>query len=721
MNEERLLERIRESAEDLPVPESLQPGAIKKKLMEAQDEAAREQAEPPKEAVPSKHRRFCSRRLIPAAAAAAAVLLCTGILRMTGGNGAGLQTETAEESAVAEAGAPEEGAAGEGAAEATGGTEDAAKTGMDGYLAAAEDYDEIYEMLRAAQEETESSGYVTGGSGWASGAAAAAEEGESGTSSEAAEDAGSMPLMGEDVSGTNVQVEGVDEGDLVKTDGNYLYILRPDDGIEIIRAEDLDRTASISWEDAGTEGLEMYLDGDRLTVIQRTVETELLTPSAGVPWLEDMAVEGEMETRELLKILTYDIGDREHPELAGELEQEGVYLTSRRNGDELYIMSRFYPELSGGGEDPESYVPRVDGEVLQADTIYLPKAGEAAGSYSYFVATSVDLREPDQFADRCAVVTDASEFYVSTDNIYVTGQYYGEDQISTTILRFSYGDGQVEPEAGGSVPGQLNDSFSMDEYEGYLRVVTCDWSSGNSETGLYILDQSLQVAGRITDLARGESLKSSRFLGDTGYFVTFLETDPLFSVDLSDPENPEILGELKIPGFSSYLHFFGGDRLLGIGWEDNQETWMREVKLSMFDTSDPSDVRELHKKILEGAYECPGTEQHRSILVMEEKGLLGLASRHSDFGRTAGTVSKSTGYEDYYTLFRYVEGEGFQTVFRCLLNQEEGYGPENGYALLDRVRGVIAGDRLYIVMEHGLSAFLMEDGTVRKTGSVVWG
>ncbi len=750
MKDEKLLDMIRESAEEIPIPESLQPQKINEKLQQARGKAEGEK--PPEGEEKKRKIRRRGNWYLPAAAVAAMAAVCMLVVGIAGDYGSGSDSvlNTAE-AALETAEAEEETSAEESAA---GSTQDSSTasgvTGVDAYLTAAADYEEVYEKLRENYQEIEDAAIPH--ESWnlesaeesetAEESAGSSSDGAASDTHEAVEDASDTALMGGEVSQTNVQVEGVDEGDIVKTDGKYIFVMDPDNGVEIVRAEDLARMSTISWETPGTQAYDMYLDGERLAVVAGVSESTLQTPSSSTQWLYEEDVDARLESRDYLEILVYDISDRESPALKGSVELDGSYLTSRKNGDYLYLMSRYDPDLSAEEEERDGYVPLAGGELLPSDRIYLPKEESSVG-YTYFVVVSVDLQEPEKLADRCAVVTESTDFYVSRENIYVTGVHYGTSQM-TNIVRFSYADGQIEPEAGGSVPGVLNDSFSMDEYQGYLRMVTWEWNEGGSSTGLYILDQDLQVTGQITDLAPGEDLKSSRFLGDTGYFVTFLETDPLFSVDLSDPEEPRILGELKIPGFSSYLHFYGEDRLLGIGWEDNASDGRREVKLSMFDVSDPADVQETDKNILENAVYCPGTDQYKSILVLEEQNLLGMAYRtQAPYGsggarpfEANGTEESATsGYspswsassnngeypepEDYYTLFRYVEGEGFQIVFRCLLNQEEGYGKYDSYEELDSVRGITIGDMLYIVMSRGISAFHLGD-TVEKTGSVVW-
>lgn len=179
-----------------------------------------------------------------------------------------------------------------------------------------------------------------------------------------------------------------------------------------------------------------------------------------------------------------------------------------------------------------------------------------------------------------AVVSGAETFYVSESNIYsaVSDWTASDTKPRTEIVRIGYEDGFFTEGSTGSVSGELNNSFSMDEYNGNLRLVTttAGWNKDYSEytrtNGLYILDADMKTIGKIENLADNEEIKSARFMGDTGYFVTYRNTDPLFSADLSDPTKPKIIGELKITGFSEYLHFYGENKLLGIGWETDPDT-----------------------------------------------------------------------------------------------------------------------------------------------------
>ena len=232
-----------------------------------------------------------------------------------------------------------------------------------------------------------------------------------------------------------------------------------------------------------------------------------------------------------------------------------------------------------------------------------------------------------------------------------------------------------------------------------------DYKTGSQANSLYVLDENLEIAGSIHNLAPDERIYSARFMGDTGYFVTFRETDPLFSVDLSDPKDPKIMGELKITGFSSYLHFYGNDRLLGIGEEVNPRTGRTEgIKLSIFDISDPCDVKERHKVVLEDSFGSQALENHKAVLIDMDRNLFG-------FCVTSYEVDKE-GYERYkysYVIYTYEETEGFKEVLSIPLGKDaETYS--SGWYDLD-VRGTCIGDTLYLTnIGPYVRAYSMESG-----------
>ena len=509
-----------------------------------------------------------------------------------------------------------------------------------------------------------------------------------------------------DFSETNTQVEGIDEADIIKTDGQYFYVFDLNrNAIYIVSAKGSDMkltaTVPVSEEFDGNEtGREMYLLKDRLVLLVsgfRTEDKAEYSKNAGdyVNYIRECAV---------TKVFTYDISDKSAPKLISALEQDGRMITSRCVDGMVYVITSYrdynvwFKPSDGARKNsnlgmPEyvEYIPTVAGEAIAPDCIYI---SEEPVSEEFLVVTAMSPENPEKYVDAKSLLADGDECYVSNNYIYVAGSRWQNSEIPydrTEVYRFAYKDGVITPAGQMTVKGTLNDQFSMDEYEGHLRVVTTvneyeyeveasevlDFDGDGKITekdkeagrrmwirdskqynSLYIYDDKLELTGYIENLAPDEQIKSARLMGEVGYFVTFRQTDPLFSVDLSDPANPKVLGALKIPGFSTYLHPYGEGLLLGIGYDADETTGWREcVKLSMFDVSDPADVKEVHKHSLVD-FTYTGVEvDHKAALIDAGKGIIGFPVRgYAD-----------TGEYNVYVVYGYDEKDGFYPKF------SEGY------------------------------------------------
>lgn len=464
----------------------------------------------------------------------------------------------------------------------------------------------------------------------------------------------------ESFSDTNIQVEGVDEGDIVKTDGAYLYVLDRDyASVSIVKAKaGKMKPCAVIPLDSQLTAQELYVEGDRLSVTG-TRQTE----------------KGGVETI----IYTYDVKDRQKPERAGTVTQSGELRTSRMEGGYLYVFSSYYPALPESRDQIEQYVPRVGGKAIKMPEIIVP---ENPQNPQYLVMAAIDPAKPDRASDRKAVLSSGDTFYVSQEHIYAASDR-SQDGKDTEIRKFSYKAGKIQYQATGKVKGYFNDSFSMDEYKGNLRLVTTlNGASGSTYNNVYVLDQNMKVMGSILKLAKDERIYSARFLQDRGYFVTYRQTDPLFSVDLSDPANPKILSALKIPGFSEYLHFYGQDRLLGIGQAADENAVTSGVKLSMFDISDPSQVKEESTVIIKDTSDAEVLSNHRAVMIDPEKNLFGFAA--------SGEKGAS------YYIYRYENG--FKQVFKELVGN-------NCYD----IRGLYIGDVFYLVQMDQIKSYQLSD------------
>lgn len=665
MDERKMLEEIRKSASHIDAPESLRP--------EQMEEFIQGKAQ--------KRKKLPVYRL---GAAAAAILLVCAVL-WQGSQGRLTGPEKKEESAT-EAAAGSETEVGE-IAEAT--AADAAEEETTAAKAEAEEADSVIPHVKSEKElylaladmgQTRDMGLATGTAKETATESAIAEDYPMEGVEEAAEDvslADSAETSG-DYSQTNLQEVGVDEGDIVKTDGTYIYALSGGK-LRIVKADggELEKVSDVELPDRNESVEEIYLDGDTLVFITTG-------SSASMEEEEAMADVYYISRDTYTKAYTYDIHDRNAPKLSGSITQEGYYRTSRKNGDKVYLFTEYTPDIRATQES-STYMPRVAGESLAVKDVYLP---EYASQSNYLVISSVDVKQPGQVIDHKAIVSAAELFYVSTENIYISGYRYENGKDYTQILKFSYRDGEIRPAAIGEISGYLNDSFSMNESNGYLRAVATDWNSEEELTHLYVLDENLEVCGKIENLAPGETVRSARFFGDIGYFVTFRDTDPLFSVDLSDPEAPVILGELKITGFSSYLHFYGENKLLGIGNEVDPESGEYQgIKLSMFDISNPADVKEIDKYVIKDSYYCPGLYNYKAIMINPDKNIFGFQC------------------EGNYMVFCYDGEEGFVNEFLYELRDED-----NNVFYGEDVRGLYIGDTFYLSDEAGLKAFDMANG-----------
>lgn len=481
-----------------------------------------------------------------------------------------------------------------------------------------------------------------------------------------------------DYSNTNVRQEGVDEADVAKTDGRYLYVLE-DDGDYVSIVDTKTSMKKISEIKAPKDETieEFYLTEKNKKVVIICSNSS----DDDYEGVEDVTRSSLISKQtEGTRVVTYDVQDKKHPKKAGEVSQNGEYEFSRISDGYLYIFSNYWVAENWKKKHPSTYIPYVDGDLMKAKDICLP---EGTKGCMYEIVSSINLKQPDKIADSKAIFSEGGDAYVSNKNIY----YYEEEwtdngkQEKTLLRKLSYKKGKLAVVAQKTFKGYLNDSFSIDEYDGYLRMVV----TRGKTNAVYVLDQKLKLTGKITNLAKDERVYSARFLGDTGYFVTYKEMDPLFSVDLSNPKNPKILGRLKIPGFSNYLHFYGEDKLLGIGMDVDKKGDVTDgVKLSMFDISDKKNVKEEHKYTLKDVYSTDVEWDYKAALIDVEKNIIGFP---------AGGENRQM-----YYLFSYTEEKGFQCNMK-----EKIYGSD---AL--SIRGIYIKDRLYVINGNVLKAYSLK-------------
>lgn len=561
----------------------------------------------------------------------------------------------------------------------TGESEDAKEKKQQG-LTVAKNYGELYSYVKQVKVKEITEAQIEDATVY-SGTTESAPSGEMNAGASAKQSAAADQAAG-GYSKTNVRQEGVDEADIVKTDGTYLYSLK-DNREEIAVIDPVGGEMKSCGTIKADEGFieEFYLNTTEKKLI---IISSISGSNGNVMPLARGGYGGEQTT----KAITFDISDPQNPKEAGQITQSGSYHSSRMNGGYLYLFSLYFVSNDISKSEKETYVPSVGEHVLPAESIYLPTQDSAN---MYTVITAVNVNNPKEVSNSKAVLSKNSELYVSNENIYLyEAANWGAHNMTTNICKIAYQDGTLTPIGQGQADGYIQDSFSIDEYKGNLRLVTTEGDTNS----VYVLDKNLQLIGSITNLAKDERVYSARLMGDIGYFVTFRETDPLFSVNFSDPANPQILGALKIPGFSEYLHPYGENQLLGVGMDVDEKTSATNgVKLSMFDAADKIDVKQAHTYVLENVYSADVLYDYKAAMIDSEKNLIGFAAY-------------TEGGQKYY-LFSYDKENGFQS----LMEQEI-----NGSTLISP-RGIYIGNVLYVAAGNIIESYSLE--TYQKMGDII--
>ncbi|MFQ5919750.1 MAG: beta-propeller domain-containing protein, partial [Thermoplasmata archaeon] len=439
-------------------------------------------------------------------------------------------------------------------------------------------------------------------------------------------------------SGTNVQVAGVDEADIMKTDGELIYVGLGEE-VVLIRAHPPEMMGIVSRIPFDTLGgddeeqvrvLGLFLHEDILVVISG------LYPGYGVPQIQpalDFRMSG-VESRTLVSL--FSVADPADPERLRVFEVTGSYSASRLKDAVIYLVLQ--QPLYAQGEEGSYPVICVDLQCqpFDATRIYYDPEAPEVGTLTNVVAIDVQTGAVGYLS---LLTGYASTVYMSLDSLYVTFAKWGNvgealprselflrDTAFTSIYRIAVEGIDLFPTSGGNVKGWLLNQFSMDEHRGYLRVATTIWDA--SVNSVYVLDPDLHVVGALEGLAPGETIYSARFIGELGYLVTFQKVDPFFVLDLSNPTDPSVLGYLKIPGFSDYLHPIDATHILGVGKETIEDpsgefAWFQGLKLSLFDVTDLAAPKEVAKYLAgDRGSSSPVLYDHKAFLYMEEEGFV---------------------------------------------------------------------------------------------------
>ena len=358
---------------------------------------------------------------------------------------------------------------------------------------------------------------------------------------------------------------------------------------------------------------EMYVAGNRLiAVLNCQLKREENNANEKVSC---DCLYGGSSGKNITMAVAYDISDRKNVKEEWRVFQDGGYISSRLIGDELVLLSNYYVDISQDVEAVKATcVPEnsCDGKEFSRVLVNDICIMEDVYDTSYLVASVLDTDDENTLKTE-AVLGAGQNVYCTTETLYATSTEYDTGDArkaevfglssteKTQIYKFDIGDYDIKYLKNASVDGSALNQFSMDEYNGYLRIATTSGNWGeNLINQVYVLNDNLETVGLLKDIAKGERIKSVRFTGNTAYVVTFIQTDPLFVIDLTDVKAPKILGELKIPGYSAYLHPVGDGLVMGVGLDGTETGTNGGMKVSLFDVSDPTKPVECGKFTMSG-------------------------------------------------------------------------------------------------------------------------
>lgn len=439
-----------------------------------------------------------------------------------------------------------------------------------------------------------------------------------------------------DFSKTNIQVEGVDEPDIVKTDGSYIYLIA-NRQIFIIKAYPPENSTLMTkiLTEKDIYPVNIFINDNLLIVFCdsfKEIKYEEKEYEENISYWQTPAT--------IIKI--YNITNKTNPKIVKNIEVDGGYFDSRMINHYVYVITNGQPYIYFP-DNEKIIMPeiRVDNETMKVPASHIHYVDMPDAYYTMINVISIDLVE-GEVNQKSFLIGSTQSIYVSNNNIFLTcrkhfysseGEYYEE---KTVIHRISIKGKEIKHEAMGEVFGHVLNQFSMDEYNGYFRIATTTGNvwDGTSSNNVYILDSNLTIVGKIENIAPGERIYSARFIGEKAYLVTFKKVDPFFTLNLSDPYNPKVLGKLKIPGYSDYLHPYDEYHIIGIGKEtvealDTEKeqryldfAWYQGIKIALFDVSDFENPKEIAKVVIgDRGTTSPVLYDHKALLFDREKEL----------------------------------------------------------------------------------------------------
>lgn len=552
------------------------------------------------------------------------------------------------------------------------------------------------------------------------------------------------PQLGVDYSGTNIQELGVDEPDLIKTDGNQIVAISGNELFVVDVTGDEPRLTGQTTIESGWAS-DMFLFGDKVLVM--AYGDTYATPLVDTPVAEDAAYYAP--STPITTLIELDISDVEKPTAERVMYIDGSKVSARMvDGIVRLVVSSYptglqfkYPDSNGlrAERDAEEYNRQVvldstidnwvpyyiledasgdvldEGNLLNCASAHHPE--EFSGIEMLNVVT-IDMTNDMAIDDAIGVLAGGNIVYASTDAMYIASAAWrnwealtedaAEDAINlhtTDIHKFDISDpDRTTYVATGRVDGFMLSQWSMDEFEGNLRVATTsspDWWWGatqDSESFVTVLEEDngeLAEVGRVGGLGEGERIYSVRFIDDVGYVVTFRQTDPLYTIDLSDPTNPQVAGELKILGYSAYLHPVGDGLLLGVGQDATEEGRTLGTQISLFDVSDPANPTRVQNYTFDNGYSSVEWD-HRAFLYWPQTGLTVIPVSAWSWDEDSETESGFVG-----AIAVEVTEDGIEEIGRITHNPK-GVDSEEYWWGPNIERSMVIGDSLYTYSYDGL-------------------
>lgn len=484
---------------------------------------------------------------------------------------------------------------------------------------------------------------------------------------------------------TNIQVKGVDESDIVKTDGTYIYQVT-NNNVVIYKAypvTELSQISKIVFSDAEFSPTELYVKGNHLVVVGSSYTYSSgsgigISSSASLiypPYYDQTSVKAEI----------YDISDKRNPAYVREVYLPGNYLSSRMIGNELYLISSQY--IYNWADSSADLNPQYSDTAVGKDAISIPYDQicymPPVISPSYLVLMGLSLDKPSEPANVRAYLGAGENVYVSTNNLYValdegyggirpmivtsSGFWQPPATEATLVFKFALNNAKTTFMAHTQVPGTIINQFSMDENGNTFRIATTlgnSWFNGTDglSNNIYVLDSNLNQSGKLEGLAIGEKIYSVRFIGNKAYVVTFRTVDPLFVIDMTNPTAPQVLGSLKIPGYSNYLQPYDENHIIGFGKDaitvpykngdgvvSSTATYYLGMKVALFDVSDVTNpIQESSVNIGDRGTDSELLYDHRALLFNQANGLLAFPVNEAKIN--GPIIDPSTGYPQYGTI-----------------------------------------------------------------------